>query len=245
MHEAQLHEHNVFVTLTYNDENIPPGMSLRHRDWQLFAKKLRKKKGPFKFYMCGEYGETFSRPHMHACIFGIDFEDKYPWRKNASDHQLYRSETLEKLWTYGDSEFGAVTFESAAYVARYVMKKITGDLAEQHYTYIDHWGEIHQRVPEYNQMSRGGRNGKGLAHGWITRFHRDVYPSDQVITRGHPSQPPRYYDLCAEQGNLASMDEIRKQRIAKLDRKDNTPKRLKTKEIVKQAQLTQLKRTIQ
>jgi len=242
MHEAQMHERNCFLTLTYDDQHAPLDYSLKHRHWQLFAKKLRKKKGPFRYYMCGEYGETFSRPHYHACLFGMDFDDKEPVRKLAADSQqtLYQSAELSALWHHGYASLGRVTFESAAYVARYVMKKITGDLAESHYTYIDSQGEIHTRAPEYNQMSRR----PGIGKTWIDKYHTDVYPSDQVITRGYASQPPRYYDQQQEKKNEEQITEIKQRRMEKLDRKDNTPKRLRAKEIVATAKLKQLQRKI-
>lgn len=242
MHEAQLHERNAFITLTYDDDHAPLDFSLRHRDWQLFAKRLRKRMGPFRFYMCGEYGEQFTRPHYHACLFGIDFDDKEPIRKltQVTNATLYSSPTLDSLWKHGYASLGAVTFESAAYVARYVMKKITGDRASSHYTYIDQHGEIHQRQPEYNQMSRR----PGIGKEWIDRFRTDVYPSDQVITRGHPSRPPRYYDQQQEKTNAQMMEQIKKKRMEGLDRKDNTPARLKAKETVATAKLNQLKRQL-
>jgi len=244
MHEAQLHERNAFVTLTYRDDQVPAGNSLRHRDWQLFAKRARKELGPFKFYMCGEYGEQFTRPHYHACLFGIDFEDKEPITKLASEAKLFHSATLERLWRHGYATVGAVTFQSAAYTARYVMKKITGDRAESHYTYIDEHGEIHQRQPEYNQMSRGGRRGKGIANEWFNRYAQDVYPEDHVIVRGHETKPPRYYDNLLGKSNPALLEKIKKKREQDVDRKDNTPRRLAAKEQVQQARIKSLKRTI-
>jgi len=45
VHESQMHESNVFVTLTYNDENMPIDCSLCYRDFQLFMKRLRRLKG--------------------------------------------------------------------------------------------------------------------------------------------------------------------------------------------------------
>lgn len=242
MHEAQMHERNSFITLTYDDEHAPLDYSLKHRHWQLFAKKLRKKKGPFRFYMCGEYGEQFSRPHYHACLFGIDFDDKEPILKlqTETNHTLYSSAELASLWKHGHASLGAVTFESAAYVARYVMKKITGDLAASHYTYIDENGEIFERRPEYNQMSRK----PGIGKTWIDKYDTDVYPSDQVITRGYPTRPPRYYDQQQEKKNEHMMQQIKARRMAKLDQKDNTPKRLKAKETVATAKLNQLPRKL-
>ena len=75
--------------------------------------------------MCGEYGDKLGRPHYHAIIFGVTFVDKKLWSIRRGNN-LYRSATLEKLWPYGFSSIGTVNFETAAYVARYVTKKITG-----------------------------------------------------------------------------------------------------------------------
>ena len=72
MHESQLHAENSFITLTYDDAHVPSDYSLRYPDFQKFMKRLRKHTGlPIRYYMCGEYGETFSRPHFHSCIFGF------------------------------------------------------------------------------------------------------------------------------------------------------------------------------
>ena len=61
VHESQLHENSVFVTLTYSDEFCP--ISLEYAHFQNFMKRLRKKFGPTRMYMCGEYGERTFRPH--------------------------------------------------------------------------------------------------------------------------------------------------------------------------------------
>ncbi|AXH74125.1 MAG: replication initiator protein [Microviridae sp.] len=135
VHEASLHKKNCFITLTYNDEHLPENSSLDYRVFQLFMKRLRKKYGDnIRFYMCGEYGENFGRPHFHACLFNHDFSDKKLW-KTVNKMPLFRSAELEELWPFGFSSIGSVTFESAAYVARYIMKKITGEAAEKHYTF--------------------------------------------------------------------------------------------------------------
>lgn len=132
VHEASLHQHNVFVTLTYNDENVPWSetgeQTLVKRDHQLFMKRLRKafpdKK--IRFFMCGEYGEETNRPHYHYIIFGLDFSDKYVHAVNFRGDLKYRSPMLEKIWTKGNSEIAEVNFETCAYVARYIMKKHFG-----------------------------------------------------------------------------------------------------------------------
>ena len=88
---------------------------------------------PIRFYMCGEYGENFGRPHFHACLFNFDFVDKTYWSKSPGGSKIYRSDILEDLWPFGFSSIGEVNFQSAAYVARYIMKKVTGKSAAKYY----------------------------------------------------------------------------------------------------------------
>ena len=78
VHEAAAYDCNAFITLTYDEENLPADGSLNYDHFQLFMKRLRKAIEPNKvrFYMCGEYGEENGRPHFHACLFGYDFPDK-------------------------------------------------------------------------------------------------------------------------------------------------------------------------
>lgn len=173
VHEASLHERNCFITLTYEHDPY----SLCVRDWQLFAKRLRKRCGSFRFLMCGEYGELLGRPHYHALLFGLSFEED----ARSCGKGLFRSPTLEAAWSHGFSSFGQLTFESAAYVARYTVKKINGPGAAEHYD---------GRMPEFLLCSRR----PGIGAGWIDQFKDDVFPRDEVIARGHPSRPPKYYD---------------------------------------------------
>ena len=161
VHEAQLHEDNIFITLTYDNEHLPYGGSLYYRDFQLFMKRLLvhadrhlKRHPGIRFYMCGEYGENFGRPHYHAVMFNYDLPDKKLFKMERGN-PLYTSEILSELWGKGLTSVGGVTFQSAAYVARYIMKKVTGDAAEDHYTRIDpETGEVFERVPEFTNMSR-------------------------------------------------------------------------------------------
>jgi len=129
MHEAQTNECNSYVTLTYNDKNLTYGhnqATLVPKDLQLFLKRLRKKTGKkISYYACGEYGDATKRPHYHLCIFGYDFPDKIHV-ETKRDFKLYESRLLSGLWKAGIHRIGEVTFESAAYVARYIMKKQKG-----------------------------------------------------------------------------------------------------------------------
>lgn len=240
LHEAQLHKHNAYVTLTYNDKHLPPDGSLVHRDFQLFMKRLRKAADmgarphtPIRYYMSGEYGEKDRRPHYHALLFGAQFTDQVYHHTTASGQKLYTSTQLEQLWPLGYSTVGAVTFQSAAYVARYVMKKATTE---------------HQKItelelePEYSQMSR--RN--GIGENWIKKYKTDVYPHGLVVINGREIRPPKYYDKYYKKTNPIKhrkmINERQQQALEQMG--DNSNERLDAKETVKRAQLNQLKRKL-
>jgi len=181
-HESKLHEASSFLTLTYNEEHLPATGSLSIREVQLFLKRLRKAIEPtrVRYYLCGEYGPEFARPHYHVILFGYDFPDKTKWRKAPSGHMLYRSKTLEAAWPLGHCEIGSVNSTSGAYVARYCLKKITGPPAEDHYS---------GREPEFALMSTR----PGIGCGWFQRFETDAFPSAFVIVNGRKTAVPRYY----------------------------------------------------
>lgn len=243
MHEASLSESNCFVTLTYSSEHVPVGRSLEYSHFQAWMKRLRARFScvRIRFYMCGEYGEEFDRPHYHACLFNFDFPDKVYLAKSPLGFKLYRSAILEDLWPFGFSSVGSVTFESAAYVARYCMKKITGPKAAAHYEVLNvETGEVSERVAEFNHMS------KGVGAGWLERFHSDVYPHGTVVVRGVECRPPRYYDLRFKERDGFGFDDMQYGRhVEALARAaDNVPQRLHVKEQVAQARVSRLRRSI-
>lgn len=135
--EAKQWKYNCFVTLSYNNENLPYFKSLNRRDLQLFMKKLRKNhkgfeprmwKGkveyPIRFFACGEYGDKTLRPHYHLGIFNWQPQDLVLHKLNKLQQPLYRSKTIENLWGKGFIIVGPLTMESSAYIARYTQKKI-------------------------------------------------------------------------------------------------------------------------
>ena len=245
MHEAQSHQSNCFITLTYDDTHLPSDQSLAYPDFQKFIKRLRKHLGTTKirYYMAGEYGENFGRPHFHACIFGHDFHDKKLWKRTPAGSKLYRSADLEALWPFGYSSIGDVNFESAAYVARYIMKKVTGKKSSEHYEEInDETGEIVKRVPEFNKMSLK----PGIGAEWYKKFKSDVYPHDYVIVRGKKMKPPKAYDKLYKKSNPYEFDEIlyTREKNAKLNPDNHDPKRLDAKRQILESRLSLLKRNL-
>ncbi|AXH73626.1 MAG: replication initiator protein [Microviridae sp.] len=244
VHEASLHEKNIFVTLTYSNECLPEGGTLVLKHFQDFMKRLRFKYGSgIRFFHCGEYGDEDMRPHYHAILFNHDFEDKYIWKKSGeAEHILWRSPSLEELWPWGHSCFGAVTFQSAAYCARYVMKKMTGPYSVIYEPHMDEvTGEIYgHRLPPYVTMSRR----PGLAKGWYEKFAGDVYPDDFVILLdGTKSATPAFYDKQLPEDELRK---IKSSRViaARRHAANNTPDRLAVREVVQEARLSRLKRDL-
>lgn len=215
-------------------------------------KRLRKRAGhKIRYFQCGEYGEDFSRPHYHACLFNYDFPDR-KYFKTKNGHKYYTSEILSELWsdpetkeTYGHCIIGDVTFESAAYVARYIMKKINGEPADKHYRVIDPGtGEIiAQRTPEYTTMSRR----PGIGSDWLKKYRTDVYPADHVIIRGRPMKPPKYYDKEHEIKYPSDYAKMRGKRVRSAEKQahNNTPRRLKDRETCQKAKAKLLTRGLE
>ena len=234
MHEASLWLNNIFVTLTYDNENLPKHNTLIKKDFQDFMKRLRKKKhantnNPIRYYQCGEYGEKFGRPHYHAILFNTNFRD----REIIQGHKgLTQSETLSKLWGKGHSSIGDVTFQSAAYVAGYVQKKINGQQKETHYAIVDQQtGEYFgQRQQEYSTMSRR----PGIAGSWFAKHKDDVYPSDNIHINGKEMRPPKYYDRLYEIDHRLTMEKIKENRIKQMQETAH----LRTPEALRQAEKT-------
>lgn len=243
MHESKMHLENCVLTLTYNDEHLPNDGGLIKRDMQLFMKKLRFQlaeldRPPIRFYGCGEYGEKSRRPHYHIIVFGFDPPDKKPYKNSDTGTPLYTSALMEKIWGKGFCVVGTVTFESCAYVARYIVDKMTGPKADDWYMTDD--GVILQS--EFTLMSRR----PGIGRGYYDKFGAEVYAHDSVIIRGLEVRPPRYYDVLHDTVDPKRMKVIKRKRLAaaKLHAADNTPERRRVKETVAVLNLNRLKRNV-
>lgn len=241
VHETSLYKRNCFITLTYNDENLPKRGMLVHKHYADFMKRLRKHtKGSYiRYYMAGEYGETTWRPHYHAIIFNHDWSDKTYLKQTGSGEKIYASNSLSRIWGHGHCSTGEATFESAAYIARYCMQKITGEEAKTHYLRQDEEGTYHL-PPEYNQMSNG------IGEDWLKFFKDDVYNEDYVIIRGQKCNVPAYYDKKFKRMDEEKMAQFKEEREWKgyRNREDNTPERLAVKEKVALAKINLLKREL-
>ncbi len=259
-----MHTQNCFITLTYDDQHLPPGQSIDVRDFQLFMKKLRKKYAPkpIRYYHCGEYGEDqediknkrdpvrLGRPHYHALLFGHSFPDTEICGTDYTGSPLYTSPTLSSIWGKGYVQIGEVNIQTAAYVARYVMKKITADKRDGNKKQFEHYqkpntltGELQPVTPEYTTMSRR----PGIGFPWWEKYAADIFPDDFAIINGRKFKTPKYYTNLLEKEAPEMFADLKTKRLefAQMHIEDQTPERLATREFCQQRKIGQLKRQLQ
>lgn len=236
--EAKMHEENIFVTLTYSDENLVIGYqhpTLVEEHLTDFWKRLRtalkrhpeyftkESENECRYLASGEYGDESNRPHYHAIIFGLDFVDKALY-KTEGDNRLYHSNTLDNLWTHGYGTIGTVSFAAASYVAKYAMKNDS-----------DH-KEIWKEIGVESQFARWSKK-PGLGLSWLEKNYQDVYPSDELLINGQIMSSIKYFDRKIGEGNELLLHAIKQVRQQKIPQNSYSKKQLKIKYKVKKAQL--------
>lgn len=247
MAEATLHRDNMFLTLTYNEGNLPYGGTLVPDHLKNFWKRLRKAIAParIRYYACGEYGEKLSRPHYHAIVFGLWPEDA-SFQKEHRGHRYFTSALIDRAWQgRGFHFFSTVNYKTAGYVARYVCKKQTGDpdrVAAHYFHELPDGNQIF-RHPEFSRMSLK----PGIGANYFAAFNREIYPPDAVVVDGKLQKPPRYFDKLLQDEDEFAFELVKS---ARADRgrenfENNTPKRLAVREKVHKARISSLQRDLE
>jgi len=215
MLEAKYWEHNQFVTLTYDPECVPVSsstgiQSLLPNDLTKFEKDLRRyykyhfNHDNIRLYACGEYGSILGRPHFHLILFNLPVPDKRLY-SDYRGHKRYTSEIILKIWKKGFTLVEDVTFESCAYVARYILKKQTGKGAVIY--------EQEDKVPEFTRCSRR----PGIAANYYYDHKEEIYYADEIILKVKDTakalKPAKYYDRkydIEQPEKLAAIKELRR-----------------------------------
>lgn len=223
-HEAKLHPDAIFLTLTYDDENLPHGGSLFHDHISKFVRALRKKLKrdakaktsearpgcpKIRYFGVGEYGGELGRPHYHLILFGWFPPDarlayvKRNFSRYSPEFQAmfgregikhYSSEIIDSVWAKGIAHFSTVSAATMQYVTKFHIDKVTGDKAVDFYQSAI-GDQVYSLEPEQARMSLK----PGLGTGWIEKYWRDVYPRGHLITKnGVPFAPPKFYDRWLE-----------------------------------------------
>lgn len=197
--ESLAHPVTSFVTLTYQEECLPPDGSLSDDHWRSFTKAIG-----YRYFGCGEYGERLGRPHYHLVLFGID--------------PVAAERLASERWPHGFVHVGTSFSTSVArYVSSYVVKKMTKADDER----------LDGRRPEFARMSRRPALGwPGIQ--WIIRWlvtpdgmrwmeeHRDVPNVVQLDRRMYPlgrTLVGRMRELCDIPGDDPARREVRESRM--------------------------------
>lgn len=198
-HESKCHEKSIFLTLTYSDQHLA-SPRLQYQDWQSFIQALRdkvaydyskthlcemkvaRKATTISYMVTGEYGELNKRPHWHAILFNYAPDDSTYYRTSDRGDKLYKSKTIDEIWGKNDpdtrpNEFGAVTIESAGYVARYAAKKL-----------------VHGRDQEHNYHPLHKTSSKrAIGRSWLEKNWQHTFEHGFVNLPTGIASIPRYY----------------------------------------------------
>lgn len=275
VHESYMHEHahgSCFVTFTYRGKDectpeqfknayyVPDDYSLNYHHFRDFIKRLRKKfPQKIRYFHCGEYGDDNLRPHYHACLFNVEFDDCIV-EQETEGIITYSSPTLSELWPYGFCTIGELNFDTASYTAGYILKKITGNKANEAYLRSDENGVCFWVKPPYITMSLGHtcnvchkksckNSTGGIGRDFYEKYKGDFFPSDESPIPGHGriiKKVPRYYETILQQSNPDSHELVKKMRQVWIaaHRDEFTPERLKAKYICARASQQRKQRTL-
>lgn len=175
-HESSMYDFNSFLTLTYDDDNLPPDNKINKPDFQNFLKRLRHE-FPVRYLGCGEYGETTGRPHYHFLIFGQNF-NHWKYKRSLGDN-LYTHTKIEEIWGKGNIMIAEMNLQTIMYTCGYVHKKVGDDNV-------------------FRLMSKGRRppvGDGGIGYRWLLNNWQDLLKTNSVTIEGREFPiPPRYLD---------------------------------------------------
>lgn len=223
--ESSFHENSWFLTLTYDQDHLPrsnlildeqtgevvdsPFHTLVKKDMQDFIKRLRKNTNQkIRYYLAGEYGDETYRPHYHLILFGLKLDDLHFFKFSDLKNPYYVSPMISKCWNKGNHFVASFCWETAAYTARYVVKKLKG--GERRF-YEDFGIE-----PPFVLMSRK----PGLAKDFYDQNKDYIYRFDGFYLPGHPGvkmKPPRYFDKLFDLEEPDKLEEVKRRRQLSLE----------------------------
>lgn len=219
-------DYNCWITLTYSDANLKYGdrghATLESDAISSFMKRLRRrfeyKYGHvgIRFYGAGEYGDISLRPHYHVINFNIPLYDLSLIGYTRNGNPLYNSDDVSACWPYGFAVIAEFNWDTAAYTARYVMKKQKGPDASLYYEDLG-------ILPEFVTMSRR----PGIGYKYYCDYKDNIYNQDCIIlpSRGeqpHISKPPRFFDLMLQEEDPIKYQNIKQRRMELAEQSFNT-----------------------
>lgn len=227
--EAESYSENWFLTITYDQDHLPeagtmidpktgeemgqnPFGTLKPKDWTLFLKRLRqyyKRKynhEGIRMMACGEYGEQYSRPHYHAIMYNLPLHNMAFHTYNENHEALYRCLELEEIWGKGMIVAADVNWNTCAYVARYITKKVGLPTQEEYYKCLG-------VAPEFFRMSRK----PGIGRTYFETHKDEIYKKDCLTIQKYGGgkmkvRPPKYYDKLYDKINHDEFERLKTKR---------------------------------
>lgn len=211
--ESKQWEQNYFVTLTYNDENLPKNESLEPKHFTTFLKDLRAnlrdndiQSSGVRFMGCGEYGSERGRPHYHLILFNCQLPtDSFYEPRIINKSTYWRNKIIEEEWDYGFSNVSDVTWNTIAYTARYITKKVYGAQAEEEY-------KAQGKEPEFFRSSRM----PGIGGYYYAENKDKIYENDEIIITNkkgaQSTKPPKYFDRLLEKEDAERVKQLKRER---------------------------------
>lgn len=228
--ESKCWEQNWFITLTYDEDHITTPEYVEDKngftyvnegDWigtlvpeelTAFMKALRQimkrefNEDGIRFMACGEYGSDGERPHYHIILFNCNFPVETFFEPRIINHETYyRNRIIERCWDKGISNVSEASWNNIAYTARYITKKINGNLSEALYA------EKGQKK-EFFRVSRM----PGIGEIYYQKHKHEIYERDEIIIKNKEgtiaTKPPLYYDKLYEKEYPEKFKEIKRKR---------------------------------
>lgn len=212
--EKETSFNSFFITLTYADQYLPIGKNglptcvLDHMSD--FMKDLRRyceyhyNHHGIRFYGAQEYGDESARPHAHLCIFNLPDElvkDFVQYKVSFNGDIYQNSPILSKIWGKGHVVIADLCYKSAAYVARYVTKKLKG-IAKDTYEKLG-------IEPECARMS----NRPGIGRAYFDLNKEDIYKYDEMYLPSIGAvSPSKYFDKLYKFEDPATMEILKGER---------------------------------
>lgn len=202
-----------FLTLTYDNDHVPINdqavLTTRLDDVSKFMKDLRRyyeyhfNHDQIRFFASSEYGSNTLRPHYHLSVYNMPIPDLEKIANNFRGDELFSSEIVNQIWKKGFVVIGRFEWNTAAYTARYIVKKLKGESALEY--------SVFGLEPESTRMSRR----PGIGNEWMLKNQNwiDVYNTDEIVlpsngSKANAVKPPKSFDRALEE-----IDPIRMARI--------------------------------
>lgn len=228
--ESKEWKQNWFCTITYDEEHliIPEEFEsengityINEGDWKgtlvpkdltQFIKNVRQimkreyNQNNIRFMAAGEYGEKGDRPHYHIIFFNLNLPVEDLFEPRISNNNVYyRSKIIERAWKKGISNISEANWNTIAYTARYITKKINGTGSEESYAEKG-------QLKEFFRVSRM----PGIGEAYFRKHYKEIYEKDEIIIKNKEgtiaTKPPKYYDYLYEQIDPKGFEAIKQKR---------------------------------